>query len=324
MSGGNSSSNDQAAGRVCPRDWQLGAGHLRTAQSICADCLWVVGGLYGNLPALQAWQRLYQFDVDAGLATAAVFNGDFHWFDAEPETFARIEREVSEFAATAGNVEAAIAAPNALIGCGCAYPASVGDDFVERSNRIHQRLAAVAAGHPDAVDRLGRLPYAYRATVAGLRIGIIHGDPDSLAGWALAYENFAADPARLSAQIDDWSAAAQVDVFACTHTCLAWAADFPAAAVINNGAAGMPNFSGQTWGLATRIAAAEHAWPNALATIRRQNTVLQAVAIDYDQAAWLELFAGIWPDQSPAWRNYHQRICEGPKHLAAAAWPAAR
>ena len=51
--------------------------------------------------------------------------------------------------------------------------------------------------------------------------------------------------------------AAKVDVFASTHTCLAALRDFALGAgrltVINNGAAGMPNFSGSRFGLVSRI-----------------------------------------------------------------------
>lgn len=82
------------------------------------------------------------------------------------------------------------------------------------------------------------------AAVGGLAVGIEHGDAESLAGWAFGEE--AIDPARVTALFD----AAQVRVFASSHTCLPVGATFVArqgvCALFNNGAAGMPNFAGTT------------------------------------------------------------------------------
>ena len=60
------------------------------APEFAADVLYVVGGLYGNLAALTEVERLA---ADEG--AQIVFNGDFHWFDAEPGWFAEIERRVA-------------------------------------------------------------------------------------------------------------------------------------------------------------------------------------------------------------------------------------
>ena len=38
------------------------------------------------------------------------------------------------------------------------------------------------------VGRLGELPRHLTAGVGGQRVGIVHGDPESLAGWRLALE----------------------------------------------------------------------------------------------------------------------------------------
>ena len=59
-------------------------------------------------------------------AAEIVFNGDFHWFDAEPDWFAAVERGVSGKRALRGNVETEIArSADVGAGCGCAYPESV-------------------------------------------------------------------------------------------------------------------------------------------------------------------------------------------------------
>ena len=45
------------AGRDCPLDYRLGAAAFSGEPVLQCDSLYVVGGLYGNLPALQALQR---------------------------------------------------------------------------------------------------------------------------------------------------------------------------------------------------------------------------------------------------------------------------
>jgi hypothetical protein len=50
------------------------------------------------------------------------------------------------------------------------------------------RLRATAARFPELVSRLGELPRYLTASVGGRRVGILHGDPESLAGWRLALE----------------------------------------------------------------------------------------------------------------------------------------
>lgn len=103
------------------------------------DVLYAVGGLYGNELALKEVLRL--FERERG-RKQLVFNGDFHWFDADPTVFARIQRSVMQHTALRGNVETELAQDSSGVdaGCGCAYPEWVGDGVVQRSNRILQRL----------------------------------------------------------------------------------------------------------------------------------------------------------------------------------------
>jgi hypothetical protein len=41
---------------------------------------------------------------------------------------------------------------------------------------------------------------------------------------------------------------------------------------------------------------------------------VEAVPIDFDQAAWQETFLRQWPEGSDAWRSYHGRIVNGPSY----------
>ena len=48
----------EAAGRTCPLHYRYGAEAIAHAPVITAETLYVVGGLYGNLPALTAIEAM--------------------------------------------------------------------------------------------------------------------------------------------------------------------------------------------------------------------------------------------------------------------------
>jgi hypothetical protein len=107
--------------------------------------------------------------------------------------------------ATLGNVEAELINPSGNNGCGCAYPDYIDDGTVELSNTIASRLRATGVQVPELVGLLENLPRYLVAEVAGHRIGVLHGDPESLAGWRLALEAMEpADPA-LRTDPDTWA-----------------------------------------------------------------------------------------------------------------------
>lgn len=296
-------------GRSCPLSYRYGPRALRREPELQVDTLWIAGGLYGNRYALEA--VLEACDRDTG-RKALVFNGDFHWFDAEPEEFAHINRRVLGFAATRGNVETEIAAPAADAGCGCAYPDWIGQETVDRSNRIIERLRG-AASDPQA---LARLPMHLVARVGARRIGIVHGDADSLAGWNFSQELLATEQGVRSAQAA--FAAAGADVFASSHTCLPVLQEFPHGRVlINNGAAGMPNLRGELYGLATRIAVSPAR--ESVYGVRCGELFIDGVALRYDQAAWQRRFLQIWPAGSDAHASYYRRIADGPSYDVGSA-----
>jgi predicted phosphodiesterase len=281
--------------------------------TLFADSLWIAGGLYGNTFALRHLEEV--FDAERG-ASALVFNGDFHWFDIADEAFAGIEHGVSRYVATRGNVETEISQPHADAGCGCAYPDWVGDEDVTRSNRIIERLRDTAQRANGAAARLAALPMYRVAEVGGQRIAIVHGDADSLAGWGFSQEALATREGR-----DEAAAAfgaANVRVFASSHTCLPVLQAFEGAGiVVNNGSAGMPNFTGTAYGLATRISQSPH--PLALYRTRLGPLHVEAVPIDYDAGAWREAFLAQWPEGSDAHDSYWRRITQGPQYGPASA-----
>lgn len=294
-------------GRSCPSHYRYPPGVFGSEPSLEAKALYVVGGLYGNPFALEAILVLARRE-NAALA----FNGDFNWFNAEPAEFRKINQAVLQHAALRGNVETEIAGDDDEAGCGCAYPEWVGDAEVARSNRILERLRATARGFPDLRARLRALPMHLVAKVGSLRVGIAHGDAESLAGWQFSQEALREHPGRARAAL----AASGIDVFACTHTCLPVMQDFPTprgrVLVANNGAAGMPNFRDTRYGLATRVASAPS--EEALYGARLGDMVVEAIPVHYDHEAWMACFDRIWTPGSPAALSYRKRILSGPAY----------
>ncbi|TVO69099.1 hypothetical protein [Denitromonas ohlonensis] len=305
-----------AAGRVCPLRYRYGAATIATAPERLAETLYVVGGLYGNTAALDA--LLAMADAEPGPVTLC-FNGDFNWFNVDDAGFDRVNTAVLKHDAILGNVEAELQPEADDAGCGCAYPDTVDADVVARSNQIHARLKATAARHPAHLAKLATLPMFARYRIGALRVGVVHGDANALAGWDFDVSrlNDASHRAGLTPQFHT----ADVDVFASSHTCLPVCRQFADGKVlINNGAAGMPNFSGTQHGILTRIS--RHPCPHpVLYGVRVGAHRIEALALHHDVAAWQADFIANWPPGSPANQSYFDRIANGPIFTLAQAAP---
>jgi hypothetical protein len=307
---------EKSAGRVCPLDYVYRPSVLARAPDFSCGVLYVAGGLYGNLEAMAAIKAMAAVE-NAEL----VFNGDFHWLDAEPGWFADIERGVSPHRALRGNVETEISRIEDIgAGCGCDYPETVSEDVVQRSNATLLQLRDVTP--PAARARLRPLPMHLVAQVGGLRVGIVHGDAQSLAGWHFAQS--ALDDQRERAWRDDIASASRIDVFASTHTCEAALRDFTLPprrlTVVNNGAAGMPNFAGTHFGIITRIATTLPP-QRPLYGLARSGVRVDALPVVYDHDAFAARFLRRWPQGSTAYESYWQRIDRGPDYMLAQAAP---
>ena len=309
---------NDVAGRVCPADYAYGPRPFSGAQ-IETRTLYVVGGLYGNAFALDA--VLARAEREA-TRPAIVFNGDFHWFDCDADVFARVHHAVLREIALQGNVECEIARPAAVtaVGCGCAYPDTTAAAEVERSNRIFEHLARTARSLADVADTCRALPRAAVAHVGEVRIGIVHGDVDTLAGWRYAQDRLHETDARARLQQD--FAAHDVRVLASSHTCLPVALTIAAqhgrCALINNGAAGMPNFKSTRFGVFTRISTTPA--PDALYRATVDGVSVEALPLRYDHETFVAQFDRQWPAGSDAALSYRERIVFGPQyHLHQAA-----
>jgi len=297
------------AGRFCPTRYHYGATALAKAPTRRAETLYVIGGLYGNPQALEA--ILTMADKEKAAITL-FFNGDFNWFNYDDTGFREINEAVLQHDAILGNVEAEFGNASNDAGCGCAYPDSVGDKTVERSNRIHARLRQTAQRHPELCRSLEQLPMYARYLVGDIQIGVVHGDAESLAGWRF-------DVAELDKPgAEEWLTAdfaeAGVDVFASSHTCLPVMRQLQnGKLIVNNGAAGMPNFSGCHYGVLTRISRR----PSPLTPLygsRIGDIFVDALPIHYDDKTWRKIFLNNWSEGSPAWESYFRRICDGPDY----------
>jgi hypothetical protein len=312
-----------SAGRSCPASYGYGPAVFRRAPDFASDTLYVIGGLYGNPQALDQVERIAALEPAATLA----FNGDFHWFDTDPAVFADINRRVLRHIALRGNVETELAADDAGFGCGCGYPDEVADAEVERSNQILKRLRATALTQPLQRAMLGGLPMHALAMVGGARVGIVHGDSQALAGWTFAQDRL--DQAGAGAALLAQFGRANVDLFASSHTCLPALRRFEgegrAHAVINNGAAGMPNFCDARHGVISRIATTPP--PAGLPVLHRLEWEVNgrmlhvaAVVLAYDDARWRERFLADWPPGSAAHASYFERIAHGPDYTPQQAY----
>lgn len=305
--------NQPQPGRSCPLHYRYAPASLNRPPEIIADTLYVIGGLYGNLSALQAVTALAA--AEPGPVSLA-FNGDFNWFNSDAAGFAAINEGVLAHHALRGNVETELAGEDDAAGCGCAYPDSVSDAEVARSNAMLAQLRATARQHAQLRAQLAALPMNLVAEVGGLHIAIVHGDCESLAGWGYdesAFQNLAG-----SARLASHFAATRARIIASSHTCLPMALRQSRpqgdCALFNNGAAGMPNFAGTQFGVLTRIASTPAPAQMAIYGTVIGDVHIDAIKVHYNHAQWLLEFLANWPEGSAGHESYHQRIANGPRY----------
>ena len=302
-------------GRSCPLHYRYAPSTFERVADIKAETIYVIGGLYGNVPALRAIFELAQTET---VTPTLVFNGDFNWFNVDAQSFEAVNLAVLNHVALRGNVETELAVGAVDAGCGCAYPDYVDDADVARSNQIMSALRHAAGAFPALTHTVSTLPMNAIAEVGGQRIGIVHGDAESLAGWRFAHDSLH------ESQNINWlqqvCEAANLIGFASSHTCLPTFRRFANGKekrfVINNGAAGMPNFSHTQYGLISRLSV--HPVGEVLA---QYGDVIRGVHVDalpvhYDATQFQQAFLANWPEGSAAHHSYFNRITQGPAYAA--------
>ncbi|MEO8386120.1 MAG: hypothetical protein ABI583_12815 [Betaproteobacteria bacterium] len=302
-------------GRSCPLHYRYPPAIFARAAEIHAETIYVIGGLYGNVQALK---EILALAAAEPVTPTLIFNGDFNWFNIDPASFQSINLEVLKHVALRGNVETELATNAGDTGCGCAYPDYVDDADVERSNQIMRRLRDMAKAFPALSNTLANLSMNAVAQVGGARFGIVHGDAESLAGWRFAHDSL--HEAVNVNWLHQVCRAASLDGFASSHTCLPTFRQFQDGdtkhIVLNNGAAGMPNFSHTQYGLLSRLSV--HPSREGLSQYGGMigDVHIDAIPVHYDASAFEKTFLANWPAGSPAHHSYFHRILAGPAYAA--------
>ena len=317
---------------ACPIAYHYRPEDLAGPPAFTCTTLYVAGGIYGNPYALDAIQARASAEPSP---PKIVFNGDFHYLNTDPAVFRAIDDRVRACHATQGNIEYALTTADDILGCGCDYPGYVPDAIVADSNAVVAQLRAATAASED-YPWLAGLPRYLTVAVGERRVGIVHGDPENLAGWRLALEavepqqphirdrtGFAGTPTTAS-QVLDWFRRADIETLCCTHTGLPYAQDFQHPAgqylVANNGCAGLPGFAGRHHGVLTRLSVLPDVPGDSLYGLTNAGLRFDALPVEYDHHHWITHFLDAWPPGSPARRTYRHRIEHGtwltPDHAA--------
>ena len=138
----------ETVGRFCPPHYFYGSEELAKASEKCADEIIVVGGIYGNLEALNT---LRSFNLPS---KNVVLGGDFNWFNISPDLFEEVNLKAMEFTTILGNVEMELVSPTDNVGCGCAYPESVPEIEVSNSNEIMTALQSTSEKYTTILEQL--------------------------------------------------------------------------------------------------------------------------------------------------------------------------
>jgi hypothetical protein len=320
------------AGRTCPIEYAYTPQSFTRLPDLYADTIYIIGGLYGNLDALDAIVEMQRREEADGGRVTLFFNGDFNWFNLDSAEFDAINRAVFVHRAIIGNVEAELSAERlSQVGCGCGYPEYIGEDVVERSNAIIARLKETAAQKSEIAEELSRLPLNAVVSVGDERVAVVHGDARSLAGWEFAAEVLEPPNIRLRrslsvpetlltrcVEMEAYFRIAGVRIFASTHTGLpvaqTYEVDSRRCLLINNGCAGMPNFKGERCGVITRISADSRPPKQSLYGCKIGRLRCDALAVRYDHDSFMRRFLTNWPKGSPAYESYYWRLMEGPDY----------
>ncbi|CZE46690.1 hypothetical protein [Campylobacter geochelonis] len=276
---------------ICQNDYKV---KFNPTFELESDEIYIAGGVYGNPFALQKLSEISN-------GAKVVLNGDLHWFDATKESFLKTEYLAQEFICLNGNVELELA-KNSLETCGCNYPEYEDKDVIARADEIFKTLNLAPSS--EQREMLKKRKTTLFAKVGNVNIAITHGDEKNVAGWELDRVNL--EKQTRQNELNQWFLKTTFSVLASTHTCQAGLLKLKNGIVINNGSAGMPNFSEFRTGLVTRIATTPH--QNAFYRSSINEVFIELIRLKYDNAKFLKYFDEIWSEQSPAALSYKTRI----------------
>lgn len=299
---------EMKAGRTCPIDYRIEENAFERVRHEEA-AVYIIGGLYGNITALKQIKKMAREEEErTSIRPTLIFNGDYHWFDADIRLFEEVEALTAGDIRLLGNVEKELSRKTDMgAGCGCAYPPSTDDAAVERSNQIHKRLKGMLRERDDLKEAFAQREPIDVVRVGEAKIGVTHGDERSLAGWGFSGESM--EKAERQEEIRDFMEAYEIDCMATTHTCAQAVFDMGNRLVLNNGSAGMSSLAGKSSGIFTRIALTPS--PDVLYSKKIKGVYMELLEVAFDKEEYIKVFDSVWEKGSPAEVSYRERLYRG-------------
>ncbi len=242
--------------------------------------LLICGGAYGNLEALQAferWAALHGFAADS-----IVHTGDVAAYCADPSAAAAFVRERG-WHSIKGNVEEQLATEAGDCACG----------FDEGSvcNALSQRWYAYASRQVSAADRrwMAGLPSSLRFTLNGRQVMVVHGAP----GQTNRFMFESLDEAEFL----DCLAAADADIVLAGHTGIPFTRRIGTAVWHNSGALGMPanDATPRVWISTVAPEATGIRFTHHALVYDHETAAGKVLAADLPDAYGHALRSGLWP-----------------------------
>ena len=82
--------------------------------------------------------------------------------------------------------------------------------------------------------------------------------------------------------------------------------------LLNNGAAGMPNFKNKNFGIVIRISSGKSPDEKVLYRKKVKNYFFEAIKLEYHNKNFIKEFLSNWPSKSSGHKAYFDRIINGP------------
>ena len=240
-----------------------------------------------------------------------IFNGDFHWLNKKKEEFIAVQEFINKHIAIKGNIEDSLSNPKNFNNCNCDYPDYFPPEETIYSNEIFSQLKKTYLLCDEYKNDLNKLDtHFYISIKNGPNVFVTHGDLLSLNGWS-----FSSQSIREVKKEDflNFFNLVNADVIVSSHTCLpvfcnAIHRNGEEKLLLNNGAAGMPNFRNKEFGIIIRISSTEFPDEKVLYRKRIKNYFFEAIKLEYANENFVKDFLSNWPFKSPGYKAYFDRI----------------
>ena len=268
----------------------------------------VIGGLYGNMQSLK---EIKKYEKNNQL----IFNGDFHWLNKKKEEFVAVQEFINNHIALKGNIEESLSNSKNFDNCNCDYPDYFPPEETIYSNEIFSQLKKTYLSCEDYKNHFDQLgTQLYIPIKNGPNIFITHGDLQSLSGWMFSVRSInKINKGKFLKFFNKVNA----DVIISSHTCLpvfchATDTNGEDKLLLNNGAAGMPNFRNKNFGIIIRISSSKSIDEKVLYRKKIKNYFFEAIKLEYSNKNFIKEFLINWPSKSSGYKAYFDRISNGP------------